>query len=200
MILKRIFDVVVSSLGLLVLAPLLLALLVWIKLDSRGPALFRQQRVGRGGRIFQIHKFRTMTVDAERAGPQITSAADPRITRCGAFLRRFKLDELPQLWDVVTGNMSLVGPRPEVPRYMDMYPRATRELVLSVRPGITDWASVQFRDEGRLLAASSEPERTYIEEVLPIKQQLYLDYVQKRSFFVDLKILALTLSAVFRRT
>ncbi|MET0517348.1 MAG: sugar transferase [Burkholderiaceae bacterium] len=195
---KRLFDLLMALLGLLLLAPLLLALALWIKLDSRGPVLFRQQRVGRFGRPFLIHKFRTMAVDAPARGPQITIGADPRITGAGRFLRRTKLDELPQLWDVLRGAMSLVGPRPEVPRYVALYPQEQRRLLLSVRPGITDLASLQYRDESEQLARSADPERTYVDVVMPAKLALSTRYVQEASFAGDLRLIVATLATLFR--
>ncbi len=144
---KRLFDILCAGVGLLLLSPLLLVVAAWVKLDSPGPVMFRQERVGRFGRSFRIHKFRTMRVDAPTLGPQITIGDDARITRSGRWLRASKVDELPQLWDVLRGAMSLVGPRPEVPRYVAMYPAELRALVLSVRPGITDPASLSFRNE-----------------------------------------------------
>lgn len=199
MMLKRTFDLLVSSTALLLIIPLLALLAIWVKLDSPGPVLFKQQRVGRGGRQFVIHKLRTMTIDSERINSQITVAGDSRITRSGRLLRKYKLDELPQLVDVIVGNMSMVGPRPEVPRYMELYPAQTREKVLSVRPGITDWASLRFRDENEMLASASNSEQTYIAEVLPIKQRLYLYYVDNRSFWMDLRILGQTFWAIVSR-
>ena len=194
---KRLFDLAVT-LALLPLAlPLMAAIALWVRLDSPGPALFRQPRVGRGGRLFRIHKFRTMRTDGAD-GAQITTAHDARITRAGRWLRRSKLDELPQLIDVLRGDMSLVGPRPEVPRYMALYPPEARRLILSVRPGITDRAAIAFRDEERLLAEASDPERAYIEQVMPIKQRHYLDYVATRSLAGDVRILWDTLGAVWR--
>lgn len=184
---KRLFDILASALGLLLLSPLLLGVALWIKWDSPGPVMFRQERVGRFGRPFFIHKFRSMRVDAPALGPQITIGEDPRITRSGRFIRRSKLDELPQLWDVLRGAMSLVGPRPEVPRYVALYPPALREIVLSVRPGITDPASLAFRNESEQLAASADPERTYVEEILPAKLALMVDYVESASLGGDLK-------------
>jgi len=196
---KRMFDVAVAACGLVVLAPLLLALAVWIRLDSPGPALFRQERVGRGGKTFRIHKFRTMRDGPIGTGPAITVGADPRITRAGAFLRRHKLDELPQLIDVLRGDMSVVGPRPEVPRYVATYPPALRIKVLSVRPGITDPASLQFRDESALLARAADPEREYREVVLPQKLRLAADYVDTASLGGDLRLIAATLRALWSR-
>lgn len=192
---KRAFDVAACLLALPLLAPLLLALALWVRLDSPGPALFRQERVGRGGRLFRIHKLRTMHVH-DGSGPQITRAGDARITRAGRWLRRTKLDELPQLIDVLRGDMSLVGPRPEVPRYMALYPEPARRLILSVRPGITDRAAITFRDEEALLAAAADPERAYVEQLMPRKQALYLHYVAHHSLAGDVRILWDTLRAL----
>jgi lipopolysaccharide/colanic/teichoic acid biosynthesis glycosyltransferase len=193
---KRVFDFVCSALGLLLLAPLLLVVSAWIRLDSRGPVFFRQERVGRFGVPFRIHKFRTMSHEA-RQGPQITVGADARITRAGSFLRRHKLDELPQLIDVLKGDMSLVGPRPEVPRYVAMYPQDLREKVLSVRPGITDPASLQFRDESGLLARAADPEREYVEVVMPAKLKLAAQYVERATRATDLHLIGRTLRLLF---
>lgn len=197
---KRPFDVVVALAGLLVLAPVMLAAAVAIKLDSPGPVLFRQQRVGRGGRLFLIRKFRTMRYEPVPQGAQITVDADPRITRVGAFLRRTKVDELAQLLDVLEGTMSIVGPRPEVPRYVAIYPPALRELLMSVKPGITDPASLLYRDEGTLLAAATDPEREYREVLLPRKLAMSAEYVRGMSFAGDVRILGRTLRLLcFRR-
>lgn len=193
---KRAFDLALVLLVLPVALALMVLIGLWVRLDSQGPALFRQERVGRRGRVFRIHKFRTMIVDT--GGPQITASGDARVTRAGRWLRASKLDELPQLIDVLAGDMSLVGPRPEVPRYMALYPEDARRLILSVRPGITDRAAIEFRDEERLLAASADPERTYVEVVMPVKQRFYLDYVASRSLWGDLCILRDTLRAVVR--
>ncbi len=196
---KRSMDLVLCLAALPLALPLMAAIAVWVRLDSAGPALFRQQRVGRHGRLFHIHKFRTMRVRSSQAGPLITVAGDARVTRAGRWLRRTKLDELPQLLDVIRGNMSLVGPRPEVPRYMALYPDEARRLILSVRPGVTDRATIEFRDEERLLAAAGDPERAYVEQVMPIKQRYYLDYVARRSLAGDVGILIDTLRAVLGR-
>lgn len=195
---KRLFDLCASGVGLLILLPVLLAVALAIKLDSRGPVFFRQERVGRFGHLFRIHKFRTMVVDAETRGMQITIGADPRVTRVGAFLRRYKLDELPQLIDVLRGKMSLVGPRPEVPRYVACYPAEIRDLVLSVRPGITDRASIEFRNESEILGKADDPHRAYVEQVLPVKLRYYVDYVRSRSLRGDVAIIFSTLAAVVR--
>lgn len=194
--LKRTFDLLASGAGLLFLSPLLVLIAVLIKADSRGPVFFRQERVGRHGVSFRIHKFRTMAVDAEARGLQLTTGNDARITRVGAFLRRWKIDELPQLIDVFFGQMSLVGPRPEVPRYVEHYPVKVKDIVLSVRPGLTDWASIQYKDENNLLNNSSNPERTYVEKILPVKLDLYVKYVHRRSFLGDFKIIICTLKAL----
>jgi lipopolysaccharide/colanic/teichoic acid biosynthesis glycosyltransferase len=194
---KRMLDVAVAALGLVLLAPFFAAAALWIRLDSPGPALFRQERVGRGGATFRIHKFRTMHDGAANAGPAITIGADPRISRAGAFLRRYKLDELPQLIDVLRGDMSLVGPRPELARYVATYPPALRDKVLSVRPGITDLASLEYRDEGERLARASDPEREYREVVLPAKLRLAAEYLDRATMASDLRVIARTLKAVF---
>lgn len=197
---KRLFDWLACSVGLVLLAPMLVLLAAWIKLDSPGPVFFRQERVGRGGQTFRIHKFRTMVTDAERRGLQITVGADARVTRVGHWLRKYKLDELPQLLDVWLGHMSLVGPRPEVPRYVACYPPLVREVVLSVRPGITDWASIEFKDENQILAKATDPHVAYVNEVLPIKLRYYQDYVATRTFWGDVQVIFTTFKAlVWRR-
>ncbi|QNP60963.1 sugar transferase [Paenacidovorax monticola] len=192
---KRLFDLVGAALGLLLLAPVLLALGLWVVQDSPGPAFFRQQRVGRAGRLFHIYKFRTM--HAEASGPAITVGADARITHSGRWLRRTKADELPQLINVLLGDMSLVGPRPEVPQYVALYPQPLRDLVLSVRPGITDRASIEFRDESTLLGQSSDPERTYVEQILPIKLHYAAEYARSHTLWGDLTIIARTVSVLW---
>ncbi len=193
---KRLFDLLCAGIGLLLLSPLLAVVAVWVKLDSPGPVMFRQERVGRFGRTFRIHKFRTMRVDAPKLGPQITVGDDARITRSGRWLRASKVDELPQLWDVLRGAMSLVGPRPEVPRYVAMYPAELREVVLSVRPGITDPASLSFRNESELLARAEDPEREYVEVVMPMKLRLAADYVRNASLGGDIRLILATLGAI----
>ena len=195
---KRCFDLLLAGIGLAVLSPLLLMLALWIKLDSPGPVFFRQERVGRGGVPFRIHKLRTMTHTPASAGPQITVGADHRVTRAGRVLRHYKLDELVQLIDVLLGDMSLVGPRPEVPRYVAMYPPDLRDKVLSVRPGITDPASIEYRDEARVLAAAADPEAEYVSVVMPAKLRLATQYVDQASLATDLRLIARTLRIVFR--
>ena len=196
LLLKRLFDMAASGIGLLLLAPLLLVLAAWIKCDSAGPVFFLQERVGLCGKLFRIIKFRSMR--QHHAGPQITVGEDARITRSGRFIRAYKLDELPQLINVLLGDMSLVGPRPEVPRYVALYPADVREEVLSVRPGMTDLASVQYRSESTLLAASADPERTYVDTILPAKLALCRQYVRERNFLLDLKIIAMTVGILHK--
>jgi lipopolysaccharide/colanic/teichoic acid biosynthesis glycosyltransferase len=197
---KRVMDLLLAGLGLVLLSPLLLVLAAWIKLDSPGPVFYRQVRVGRHGVPFRIHKLRTMAHRPEvDDAVQITVGADPRITRAGAVLRRHKLDELAQLIDVVRGSMSLVGPRPEVPRYVALYPPALREKVLSVRPGLTDPASIQYRDENAMLARAADPEREYVHVVLPAKLKLAARYVDDASLALDLRVLWRTLKIVMPR-
>ncbi|MDP1650915.1 MAG: sugar transferase [Rubrivivax sp.] len=194
---KRLFDLLGATLALLLLSPLLLAAALAIKLDTRGPVFYRQQRVGRHGVPFAIHKFRTMAHGA--AGPALTVGDDPRITRVGTFLRRTRIDELPQLIDVLQGRMSLVGPRPEVPRYVAHYPPGLRERVLAVRPGITDPASLAWIDEGRLLAAAADPEREYVEVILPAKLQRAAEYAERATLATDLAVLWRTLRLLLRQ-
>jgi len=196
---KRLLDLTVSALALLLLSPLLLLIALAVKLDSAGPVFFRQERVGQGGRLFRIHKFRTMRTDAERLGPQVTVGRDPRITRVGHWLRDRRLDELPQLIDVLLGTMSLVGPRPEVPRYVAHYPAALKAEVLAVRPGLTDPATLAHLDEAALLAAAADPERAYIDEVLPRKLALQADYARRATLGGDLQLIWRTLCALVRR-
>ena len=184
---KRLFDLLGAAAALLLLSPLLLFTALAIKLDSRGPVFFRQERVGRYGEPFVVHKFRTMHAGAP--GLQITIGDDPRITRVGRFLRRTRIDELPQFIDVLQGTMSLVGPRPEVPRYVAFYPPHLRERALAVRPGITDPASLAFIDEGALLARAADPEREYIEVILPQKLRQAADYAEHATLWTDLGVL-----------
>lgn len=191
---KRAFDVAASAAGLVVLSPVFVGVGVAIWAQDRGPVFFRQERVGRGGRTFRIHKFRSMRV--ANAGSLVTSAHDNRITPVGAFLRKSKLDELPQLIDVLTGSMSLVGPRPEVPRYVAMWPADARDEILSVRPGISDPAAIAFRHEQDELAAAEDPERHYVDVILPKKVAMYRDYVRNRSFLGDLRVIVGTFAAI----
>jgi lipopolysaccharide/colanic/teichoic acid biosynthesis glycosyltransferase len=199
MFVKRLFDLVVSGLALLVLSPVFLVIAIAVKVDSPGPVFFRQRRVGRFGHPFLIHKFRTMVTNAEARGTQITAGVDPRVTRVGRILRRHKLDELPQFIDVFAGSMSLVGPRPEVPRYVEYYPVDVRDLVLSVRPGITDRASIEFRNENVILGRAADHHEAYVNEILPVKLDYYCDYVRTRTFGGDLKIILQTMCVVVAR-
>ena len=194
--LKRAFDAAAAAVGLVLLSPVSLVVAALIKAQDRGPVFFRQERVGRGGRTFRIHKFRTMRV--ANAGALITRTDDDRITPVGAFLRRTKLDELPQLIDVLRGDMSVVGPRPEVPRYVAMWGDEARAEILTVRPGISDPASIAFRNEQDVLAAAEDPERHYVEVILPQKVAMYLDYVRTRSFLGDLRVIVSTLAEIVR--
>lgn len=192
---KRSFDLVASAGGLVLLSPVLLGCALAVKASSPGPVLFRQERMGRGFRPFQLLKFRSMTHGS--AGAQVTSAGDRRITPVGRLLRKLKLDELPQLVNVLRGDMSLVGPRPEVRKYVEPF-RADYVRILEVRPGITDFAAIEYRDEEAILARSADPERAYVEEVLPAKIRLYYKYLDQRSFLVDLALIFRTLGAILR--
>ena len=196
---KRLFDIAAAAAGLVLLAPLFALVAFWIRRDSPGPVFFRQTRVGRGGSLFSIYKFRTMREQAgEPAGDQgqLTLGRDPRITQAGIFLRHYKIDELPQLINVLLGEMSLVGPRPEVPRYVACYPPRVRAIVLSVAPGITDWASILYKEESAILGHAANPEQVYLETILPTKLDYYVRYVRERSFWLDLRIIWRTLSAI----
>jgi lipopolysaccharide/colanic/teichoic acid biosynthesis glycosyltransferase len=196
---KRAFDLVAAIFGLLIFGLPMLCIAVWIRVDSKGPVFFRQQRVGRHGKVFRIHKFRTMTVDAEQHGPQLTVGADSRVTRAGRALRANRLDELPQFLDVLAGDMSLVGPRPDVPRYVDQWPPALRERVLAVRPGITDPASLKFRDEAALLALAVDPEREYMDVILPRKLALAAEYADHASLWTDLAVIGRSVGVLLFR-
>jgi len=195
---KRAFDCLVAAAGMLCLAPLLLVVALLIKLDTRGPVLFRQERVGSGFRRFRIYKFRTMVEDASHLGRPITCGDDPRITRVGRVLRQTKVDELPQLLNVLRGEMSIVGPRPEVPTYVDRF-RPQYARLLRVRPGITDPASLQFRDEAEILGTYSNPEEAYLTTVLPDKLRLGEEYLRRSSLWSDLAVILRTLAVVFGR-
>lgn len=191
---KRAFDLFCAGTGLVALLPLMVIIIIAVRLETPGPSLFRQVRVGRHGEPFEIIKFRSMRVSG--AGPSVTASDDSRITRTGRVLRSTKLDEIPQLWNVVRGDMSLVGPRPEVPRYVRLWPEEQRTTILSVRPGLTDPASVHFRREEELLAAQTDPESFYVEEVLPRKAEMYVEYARTRTFIGDLRILVGTARSV----
>lgn len=196
-LMKRVFDVIAAACGLILLAPLFAIIALWIKADSPGPVFYRQVRVGRNGVPFRIHKFRTMRVDADRLGG-LTIGADKRITQSGHFLRHYKLDELAQLIDVFQGSMSLVGPRPEIPEFMAEYAPAVRAKILSVKPGITDNASIEMIDESTLLAGFADPRQAYIDTIMPIKAAYYTAYADKHSFLGDIVIILKTLRALIR--
>jgi lipopolysaccharide/colanic/teichoic acid biosynthesis glycosyltransferase len=198
MLAKRCFDLFFTIPGVFFLLPVFLLIVFLIKFDSPGPVFFRQERIGRFGVPFSIYKFRTMVVDAEKLGKQITVGKDLRITRSGYFLRKYKLDELPQLLNVLKGEMSLVGPRPEVSRYVVEYPEDVKKIVLSVMPGITDRASIEYKDENEILGRATDPEKAYIHEVLPMKLKYYIDYAQKRSIMLDFKLILKTLLAIVK--
>jgi lipopolysaccharide/colanic/teichoic acid biosynthesis glycosyltransferase len=193
---KRAFDLALTVPALLLCSPELFAVAMLIKLDDGGPVFFRQERVGFRGRPFQMWKFRTMIVDAERRGGQLTIGGDPRVTRVGRFLRRTKLDELPQLFNVVRGEMSLQGPRPEVPRYVALYSPEQRR-VLELVPGITDPASIAYRDESELLAEAADPERTYVEQIMADKIRINLEYADRATLWSDLGVLFRTFVRLF---
>jgi lipopolysaccharide/colanic/teichoic acid biosynthesis glycosyltransferase len=192
---KRAYDLTAAVLGLCCLLPLLLIVAILIKFDSKGPVFFRQVRVGRGGRPFRIYKFRTMVDDARGKGPLITTGDDPRITRIGRFLRHTKLDEFPQLLNVLRGDMSIVGPRPEVPAYVELF-RSEFEEILKIRPGITDVASLKYRNEAALLGAATDPEDLYVRVILPEKLHLAKGYAKDSTLAGDVKLILKTLFAV----
>ena len=189
---KRTFDIVASFIGIIILSPFLIIISIIIKCTSEGPVLFKQKRVGKNEKVFEIYKFRTMVVNAEKLGTQITIGADNRITKIGNFLRKYKLDELTQLFNVFKGEMSLVGPRPEVPRYVDLYTKEQKE-VLKVRPGITDYASLKYSDENDLLGKVENPEEYYINVIMQDKLKLNLEYVKDNNIFRDIKIIFQTI-------
>ena len=193
---KRLFDIVMSFVGLIILLPFFIIISIWILLDSRGGIFYRQTRVGRNNVDFRLWKFRSMRPDSDKKGLLTVGGRDPRITRSGYFLRKTKLDELPQLINVLVGDMSFVGPRPEVRKYVDLY-TAEQKKVLSVRPGITDLASLQYFEESDLLAKSSDPEKTYIEEIMPAKLKLNLEYISKANLGTDLGMIFRTIGRIF---
>jgi lipopolysaccharide/colanic/teichoic acid biosynthesis glycosyltransferase len=194
---KRLFDLFWSTLGLVILSPFLAAIAIAIKLGSRGPVFYRGERVGLHGSKFRIYKFRTMVLDADKIGGSSTPEDDPRVTRAGKFLRRYKLDELPQLINVFVGEMSLVGPRPQVTWQADLYTPEERE-VFKVRPGITDWASLKFSNEGEILKGSTDPDKDYFEKIHPEKMRLAIEYVRNHSLAIDVRIIFKTLAAIFK--
>lgn len=193
----RLCDIVFSFFGLLFLSPLFLIVALWIVLDDPGPVFYRQQRVGRHNKDFGLLKFRSMRVGADKMSLITIGERDPRVTRAGYYIRKFKLDELPQLWNVLIGDMSLVGPRPEVRRYVDLYTEEQRQ-VLSVRPGITDYASIEYIDENKLLAQAADPDKTYIEEIMPAKIELNRRYINNPTLGQYFKIIFLTIAKIIR--
>lgn len=195
---KRTFDIFFSVLGLLLFSPILGLVAFLIKREDGGPVFYRGARTGKGGGTLRIFKFRTMVINADKIGGSSTADDDPRITRTGRWIRRYKLDELPQFINVLCGDMSLVGPRPEVSRYTDLYTEEEKEI-LTVRPGITDWASLWNSDEGAILVGSQDPEKDYLEKIRPEKIRLQLEYVRKRSFWTDMKILFQTFLTIAGR-
>ena len=192
---KRIFDVTASVIGGLILLPVIIPIALWIKLSSKGPLFYIQKRVGRDFKEFNLYKFRSMIVDADRQGPSVTSGDDPRITKVGKIIRRTKIDELPQLLNVLKGDMSLVGPRPEVMKFVEQKREAYKK-VLSVKPGITDNAAIEFRDEETIMEQYEDKEKAYIDIVLPQKIELYYEYIDNISFFNDIKLILRTLKVI----
>ncbi|CEK39115.1 sugar transferase [Paraclostridium sordellii] len=195
LIIKRLFDIGASSIGLILLSPILILIAICIKLDSKGPVFFKQIRVGKNKELFKIYKFRTMVTDAEKLGKQITIGNDTRITKVGTFIRKCKLDELPQLINVLNGDMSLVGPRPEVPKYVELYDDYQKQILL-VQPGITDYASIEFRNESEILGESKDPENKYINDIMPYKIELNIKYIKNISLYEDLKLITRTIKAI----
>ena len=193
----RFFDFILSLVGLVVLAPIFIVLAIWIKTDSKGPVFYKQVRVGQNGIDFGLFKFRSMVVDADKKGLITVGGRDPRITRSGYFIRKYKLDELPQLINVLVGDMSLVGPRPEVRKYVELY-TDEQQKVLSVKPGITDYASIEYMDENEILGKSNDPEKTYIEEIMPEKIKYNMKYINNKNLFEYFKIIFLTVLKIVR--
>lgn len=195
---KRVMDLTAATAGLVLSAPILVGLVIYVKLDTPGPVFYRGRRVGRGGRVFGIYKYRSMVVNADKIGGPTTSEDDPRVTNAGRFIRRYKLDELPQLINVMLGDMSLVGPRPDVPSEIEKLSSAERSLILSVRPGMTDWASIQFNNEGEIVQGYQDPHKAYEEIIRPHKIRLQTEYVEQASLHHDLKILWRTFGMLWR--
>jgi len=195
--LKRFFDIIFSFAGVIILSPVFLIIVILIKSDSAGKVIYRQFRIGKNGKDFNLLKFRTMKVDSDKSGLLTIGGHDSRITKAGYLLRKYKLDELPQLVNVFTGDMSFVGPRPEVSKYVKLYTEQQKK-VLEVKPGITDIASIKYRNENELLENSKDPERFYIEEIMPDKIKMNLDYINERSFFKDIKLIFMTFKAIIK--
>ncbi len=194
---KRLFDIVFSFIGLIIVLPIIAVVAFLMKLTAPGPVFYLGQRIGKGGRLFKMFKFRTMVVNADKIGGPSTSADDPRLTNIGKFLKKYQLDELPQLINVLKGDMSFVGPRPEVKMYVDMMTDEERNVILSLRPGMTDFASLWNFHEGEILKGSADPEKAYMEKIRPEKIRLQMKYVKERNFWVDLKIIFLTVVKIF---
>ncbi|RRJ89571.1 sugar transferase [Paenimyroides tangerinum] len=195
---KRIFDIVSSGIGLLFLSPIFLFLAIWIKMDSKGPVFYKQVRVGKNNKDFKIFKFRSMRMGADKLGLITVGGRDPRVTNSGYYIRKYKLDELPQLINVFIGDMSVVGPRPEVRKYVDLYTKDQRK-VLTVKPGITDIASIKYRNENELLEKADDPDKMYIEVIMPDKLKYNLEYIDKQSFFFDLKLIFWTFKEIISK-
>ena len=193
---KRIFDLLSALIVIIVFSPLLILLSVWIAFDSKGGVFYKQERVGKNGKLFNLLKFRSMRPNADRAG-QLTVGGDNRVTKVGRFIRKYKLDELPQLFNIVKGEMSVVGPRPEVPKYVDMYSEEQKKVLLAL-PGLTDFASIEYLDEQKILGAADNPEKIYIEEVMPAKLELNLKYIKERNFWLDIGLIFKTIFSIFR--
>lgn len=193
---KRLFDIISSLLGIIILSPVFLIIAIWVAIDSRGGVLYKQNRVGKGGKEFKLFKFRTMQSDSDKKGLLTVGMKDSRITRVGYYLRKYKLDEFPQLFNVLAGDMSIVGPRPEVSKYVALY-NEEQKKVLSIKPGITDYASIEYANENDLLAKASNPEELYIKEVMPAKLKLNLKYIQEMGFVADVKIIFRTFGKIF---
>jgi lipopolysaccharide/colanic/teichoic acid biosynthesis glycosyltransferase len=192
---KRIFDFIFSVIGIVILAPLILILALLINIDSKGGVFYKQVRIGKNQKPFKLYKFRSMRTDADKKGLLTVGNKDSRITKIGYYLRKYKLDELPQLINVLRGDMSFVGPRPEVEKYVKLY-NQQQLMVFNVKPGITDWASIKYVNENEILAKSNQPEKTYIEEIMPAKLKLNLEYVSHNNIYVDIKIILLTIKAI----
>lgn len=195
---KRLFDIIFSILGTILISPILVMVALLVKFTSKGPVFFKGKRVGKGGKEFRMYKFRTMVVNADRIGGHSTASDDPRLTKIGNFLKRFQLDELPQLCNIMGGQMSFVGPRPEVKTYVDMMSDEERNIILSVNPGMTDLASLWNFHEGEILKGSLDPERTYMEKIRPEKIRLQIKYVKEQSFFGDILIITKTVLKIFK--
>ncbi|TAL56966.1 MAG: sugar transferase [Bacteroidetes bacterium] len=195
---KRLFDIFFSFIGIVILSPIIFAIFIAIRLYDNGPVFYKAPRVGRNGIIFKMIKFRTMTINADKTGASSTKADDPRITKPGSILRNYKLDEIPQLFNVLFGEMSIVGPRPQIKWAVDLYTPEEKQI-LTVRPGITDYASIKFNNEGEILKGSDDPDKLYMEIIHPEKMRLSLEYVKNKSIFTDIKIIFLTILSFFKK-